>query len=93
MILIFDLTPDVAYKEHLSIFVWIVAYKASTTEHLLAYQGASDTTATVLFEVISNSFKSKNVSLNKLVGHTYDRAFSMSGCYSSLQVIIKEKIW
>ena len=90
--LIADTTPDVTHKEQLSICVRIVDEFGDCSEHLLSCQRASGTSAVALYNVIAAALECYGVTFEKLVAQAYDGASNMSGCYNSLQAIIKEKI-
>ena len=90
--LIADTTPDIVHHEQVSICVRIVHRNGCITENLLACKKASGTTAENLYDLISTTLKSKDVSFHKFIAQAYDGASNMSGCYKGLQALIQKRI-
>ena len=90
--LIADTTPDIVHHEQVSKCVRIVHRNGCITENLLACKKAPGTTAENLYDLITTTLKSKDISFHKLIAQAYDGASNMSGCYNGLRALIQQRI-
>ena len=67
--LIADTTPDIVHHEQISICIRIVHRNGSITENLLACKKASGTTAENLYDLITTTLKSKDISFHNVYLH------------------------
>ena len=88
----FDETTDVAQCSQLLMYARFVSSNSAKEEMLFCHPMESYTTATDIFQVVSNFFQEIQLSWDSLVGVCADGAPAMLGLQSGFITRVKEKV-